>query len=51
MLIEDETCIALEVRDSITKPDTPILALPKSGNNNQKWKYSMLMLPVSINFT
>ena len=48
MLIEEGTGFALEVRGASIDPDTPILALPKSGNTNQKWKYSTVMSSVSI---
>ena len=49
MLNEEGTGFALEVRGASIVPDTPILALPKSGNSNQKWKYSTVMSSVSIN--
>lgn len=49
MLIEEATGNALDVRGASTDPDTPILALPKTGNSNQKWKYSTPLSSVSIN--
>ena len=49
-LIEVETGNALDVREASTTPDTPILALPKSGKSNQLWKYSIPTPFVSINY-
>ena len=49
-LIDVETDKALDVRDASTAPDTPILALPKSGKSNQLWKYSIPTPCVSINY-
>ena len=49
-LIDIKTGNALDVREATTTPDTPILALPKSGKNNQLWKYSIPTPFVSINY-
>ena len=38
-LIVDETGYALTVRNAIIAPDTPILAFPTNGKDNQRWKY------------
>ena len=50
MLIDIETGNALDVRGASTAPDTPIVALPMSGNTNQKWKYSVPKPFVSIRY-
>ena len=50
MLIDVESGNALDVRGASTVPDTPIIAVPMSGNTNQMWKYSTLILFVSINY-
>ena len=47
-LIEVETGKALDVREASTAPDTPILALHKSGKNSQLWKYSIPTTFVSM---
>ena len=39
MLIEKRTRKALDVRQSMKIPETPILAYKKMGTDNQKWKY------------
>ena len=49
-LIDIETGNALDVRDASTAPDTPILALPMSGESSQLWKYSIPTPFVSINY-
>ena len=49
MLIENDTGKALDVRESKTAPDTPIIAYPKMGTDNQKWKYLNPELSVRIN--
>ena len=49
-LIEDKTGDALDVRNASTAPDTPILALKRSGKSNQMWKYSIPTPFVSINY-
>ena len=49
-LIDVKTGNALDVRNASTAPDTPILALPKSGKNSQLWKYSIPTPFVSINY-
>ena len=49
-LVEIESGNALDVRESKTLPDTPILALPMSDNSSQKWKYSIPMPFVSSNY-
>ena len=49
-LIDVETDKALDVRGASTAPDTPILALHKTGNNSQLWKYSIPTPCVSINY-
>ena len=45
---DNETDKALDVKDSKRDADTPIIALPISGNTSQKWKYSTVP-SVSIN--
>ena len=50
MLIDVETGNALDVRRASISPDTPILALPMSGNPNQKWKYYIPLPFVSISY-
>ena len=50
MLIDIKTGNVLDVRHSSTAPDTPVIAFLKSGNSNQKWKYSIPMPFVSTNY-
>ena len=47
-LIDIKTGKALDVRDASTAPDTPILALHKTGEDSQLWKYSIPTLVVTM---